>query len=98
MLGRDPAVVSRKKPTGPSIHFPECGDWTCDDFEYDWDFVGRANEDYAAVKREHDIAYYHEPRDDWRRRLQAERDRLSGGDPLWWGKPAAERPEKESET
>lgn len=85
-LGREPAVKSRTKPTRPVIDYPSCSDWTCDDDE-DWDAVGPEDEDYPAIRREHDIVYYHEPRTDWRRRLQEERDRLSGGDPLWWGKP-----------
>jgi hypothetical protein len=88
-LGREPAVTSRTKPTGPVISFPSCAAWSCDDDE-DWtESVGPDDEDYAAVRREHDIAYYHEPRTEWRERLQQERDRLAGGDPLWWGKPKA---------
>lgn len=84
--GREPAVESRQQPTGPTLSYPSCGDWTCDD-EDDWDSVGPDNEDYAAVRREHDIALYHHPREGWERRIYDERDRLSGGDPLWWGKP-----------
>ena len=85
-IGREPAVVPREKPSGPILPYPECGDWACDDDE-DWDSIGPDSADYPAVRREHDIAYYHEPRNDWAERLQAERDRLAGGDPLWWGKP-----------
>jgi len=86
MIGREPAVRSRVDPTGQPISYPVCSDWTCDD-EEDWETVGPGDEDYAAVKRERDIVYYHEPRDKWRERLYEERDRLSGGDPLWCGKP-----------
>lgn len=86
-LGRKPAVVPREKPSGVPLGYPECADWTCDDDE-DWTVIGPDDEDYPAVKREHEIVYHHEPRSEWRQRLQAERDRLSGGDPLWWGEPA----------
>ena len=30
-IGREPAVVSREKPTGPPIFYPTCSDWACDD-------------------------------------------------------------------
>lgn len=85
-LGRKPAVRSRTQPTGRPISYPECGDWTCD-YDEDWSIVAAGDEDYAAVKREQEIVYYHEPRTEWRERLEEERTRLSGGDPLWWGKP-----------
>ena len=82
---RKSAVVSRQKPTGPIIDYPTCSDWSCDD-DYDWESVGPDDEDYAAIKRERDIAYRHEPRSEWELRLRSERNRLSDGDPLWWGK------------
>ena len=85
-IGRDPAVAPRRKPTGHPISYPTCSDWSCDD-DYDWDLVGPDDEDYTAIKREYEIAYYHEPRTEWRKRLREERERLSDGDPLWWGKP-----------
>ena len=92
MLGRESVIVSRKKPTGQVIDYPRCGEWTCDDYDYDWDSVRPDDpydgEDYAAIKREHQIVTYHQPRTDWRRRLEQEREK-SGGDPLWWGKPQA---------
>jgi len=84
--GRSPAVASRRKPTGPVIDYPVCTDWTCDD-EYDWESIGPDDENYAAVRREHDIVHYHQPREGWLDRLQAERAKRSGGDPLWWGRP-----------
>ena len=84
-IGREPAVKSKTQPTGAPIYYPTCSDWSCDD-DYDWELIGPDDEDYAAVKREEQIARYHEPRTQWRERLQEERDRLSGGDPLWWGK------------
>lgn len=86
-IGREPAVQSHTAPSGARVSYPECSDWTCDDDE-DWSSVGPNDEDYAAVKREREIVYYHEPRDEWRERITQERDRISGGDPLWWGKPA----------
>jgi hypothetical protein len=55
------------------IDFPTCGRWDCDD-EYDWEVVTPSDVNYAAIKREQRIAYYHHPRDGWMRRLQAERD------------------------
>jgi hypothetical protein len=69
------------------IAYPTCGDWSCDD-DYDWEAVGDGDspEFYGAVKREEQIVRYHEPRDGWRRRLQEERDKRNGGDPLWFGK------------
>lgn len=85
-LGRRPTVVSRESPTGSHISYPACSDWTCDD-EEDWEAVGPDDADYPAVKREYEIVYYHEPRSEWQARLWQERDRLAGGDPLWWGKP-----------
>lgn len=95
MLGREPAIISRKKPTGAPISYPVCGDWTCDDYDYDWKTVTPDDpydgEDYASIKREQRIAYHHEPQNEWQRKLQEERDRLSGGDPLWWGKPQIPR-------
>lgn len=91
MMGREAAVKSRYAPPAPPIYYPICGDWSCDD-EYDWEFICPNDEDYAAVKREYTIVTYHEPREDWRRRLEDERDRLSGGDPLWWGKPKHDTP------
>jgi hypothetical protein len=90
-IGRKPAIVSRTKPTGQPIFYPICGEWTCDDYDYDWETVRPddpySGEDYAAIKREHQIAMRHEPRQEWRQKLREERDRLSGGDPLWWGRP-----------
>jgi hypothetical protein len=77
------------------IDFPTCGRWDCDD-EYDWEVVTPSDVNYAAIKREQRIAYYHHPRDGWMRRLQAERDKRNGGEPLWMDAPAAEdRPTKE---
>ena len=67
------------------ISYPVCSDWTCDDDE-DWETVGPTDPDYPAVKREQAIVYYHQPRDEWRERLQRERDEHSGGDPLWVGR------------
>ena len=71
------------KPSGHPIHYPICGDWTCDDYDYDWEIIGPEDEDYSAVKREHQIATYHKPQAEWRARLQAERDKRNHGDPLW---------------
>jgi len=71
-----------KPPSGSIVSYPTCGRWDCDD-DYDWESIGPDDPDYAAVKREHKIANYHEPREDWWRKLQAERDRLNGGHPLW---------------
>lgn len=93
MSDREPVFVSKKKPTGLSISYPVCGDWQCDDFDYDWDVIGPEDVDYPAVKREQKIAHHHEPQREWWQRLYAERDRLSGGDPLWWGKPKTVEPE-----
>lgn len=85
-IGREPVIVPREKPTGPPVFYPTCSDWTCDDDE-DWEWIGPEDEDYSAVRREEQIARYHQPRDKWPERLHEERARLSGGDPLWWGKP-----------
>jgi hypothetical protein len=71
------------KPFGQIVDYPRCGDWTCEDYE-DWDAVGPDEpERYRAVKREHQIVHYHQPRSDWLRRLQAERDERNDGEPLW---------------
>jgi len=84
---RTPAVASRRKPTGPVLSYPTCSDWTCDD-DYDWESIGPDDENYAAVRREYDIVYYHQPREGWLDRLYEERRKRAGGDPLWWGRPA----------
>jgi hypothetical protein len=60
-----------------------CGQWGCDDCEYDWEWIGPDEPGYSAVKREWQIVYYHEPRTEWQSRLQAERDARSGGAVLW---------------
>ena len=86
-IGREAAVVSRVQSTGASIWYPVCGDWSCDDDE-DWQIVWNREEDYAAIKRESEIAHFHEPRNQWQDRLEEVRRELSGGDPLWWGRPA----------
>ena len=77
------AVTSRKQPTGLSIFYPICGRWDCDDYDYDWENVDCSDLRYPAVKRERDIAYYHQPRESWQTRLQQERDRRNCGEPLW---------------
>jgi len=66
-----------------AIRYPECGRWDCDD-DYDWDWVTPADPEYRYVKREQQIVEYHEPREDWERRLHAERDAKNDGDPLWF--------------
>jgi len=70
------------------VYYPVCGEWTCDDFDYDWETVDKETvpEVYRAARREEQIARYHQPRADWRRRLQQERDEKNNGDPLWVGK------------
>lgn len=85
LKGNLPAVESRKRPTGPPIYYPMCGHWECDD-DYDWDWISPEHEDYGAVRREHDIATYHQPPNDWQRRLAVERACLSDGNPLWHGR------------
>ena len=70
------------KPTGRPFSYPVCGRWDCDDWE-DWETVTPDDEEYSAAKRERDIVDYHQPRNDWPRRLQEERDRRNGGEPLW---------------
>lgn len=71
-----------------AVYYPVCGDWSCDD-EEDWEW---ANADYespefmAAVKREHRIVYYHQPRDKWRDRLWEIRKERNRGEALWAGK------------
>lgn len=70
------------------IFYPVCGNWDCDD-GYDWESIGPddyAQERYRAIKCEERIVLYHQPRDDWARRLQEERNKLNNGDPLWFGK------------
>jgi hypothetical protein len=64
------------------VDFPVCGDWSCDD-EEDWDVAAPGDPEYPGAKREEQLARYHQPRSEWRERLQAERDRRSGGRPLW---------------
>ena len=75
--------MADKKPCGRRINYPICGDWMCDDHDYDWESIGPEDEGYSAVKREQQIVDYHEPRDLWRRRLQTERDERNHGAPLW---------------
>jgi hypothetical protein len=72
------------EPSGRIVDFPMCGDWSCDD-DYDWSAVGPTDPAYSAVKREEQLVRYHQPRSDWRRRLQQERDERNGGEPLWVG-------------
>ena len=72
-----------QKPSGQRISYPICGQWDCDDFEYDWEWIGPDEPGYSAVKREQQIVDYHEPRAEWRSRLQAERDKHNNGDRLW---------------
>lgn len=68
------------------IFYPVCADWECDDVDYDWETVGPDDPIYRYVKREEQIATYHQPRAEWRKRLQQERDEKNDGRPLWWGK------------
>lgn len=77
--------MTRPKPSGARIYYPICGDWTCDDYDYDWEDIdsGDDPERYRAVKREHQIVTYHQPQAMWRSRLQDERDKRNHGDPLW---------------
>lgn len=83
---REPVVTSRSKPTGHALYYPTCSDWSCDD-DQDWDVVRSDDEDYAAIKRESELVYFHEPRKEWHAHLEKVRAELSGGDPLWWGRP-----------
>ena len=71
------------KVIGRAIDYPLCGDWTCED-ELDWGVVSPSDPiRYRAVKREAQLVYYHQPRKDWRRRLQQERNQTGAGEPLW---------------
>lgn len=74
------------KPSGQVVDFPTCAEWACTDGEH-WDAVGPSDPRYSAVKREQQIALYHQPRPDWRRRLQQERAERNGGEPLWIERP-----------
>ena len=74
------------KPSGQRIYYPICGDWDCEDDDYDWETIGPDEpKRYSAVKREHQIVTYHKPEAEWRSRLQEERDKRNHGDPLWTG-------------
>lgn len=64
------------------IDYPRCGEWVCTDYE-DWDAVGPNDEKYSAVKREYKIVHYHQPRENWLKRLQDERAKRNNGLPLW---------------
>ena len=80
--------MSEKRQAQRVIGYPVCGLWDCDD-EYDWESIGPEDDEperYRAIKREEQIVLYHQPRDDWPRRLQEERNKLNNGDPLWFGK------------
>jgi hypothetical protein len=80
---REPAIKARTKPTGRVIGFPACGMWDCDDDE-DWEAVGPDDPAYSSVKREEQIARFHEPRNQWRERLQQEREKHNAdARPLW---------------
>ena len=78
-------MSKHKAPSGQPISYPECGDWTCDDYDYDWAVATNDDPEYAGAKREQQIVRYHQPREDWPRRLREERDKRNGGRPLWSG-------------
>jgi hypothetical protein len=75
--------MKTKKPSGQRIYYPLCGDWDCEDDDYDWDTVGPDEENYSAIKREHQIVTYHQPETERMSRLHAERVERNHGDPLW---------------
>jgi len=75
--------MKAKKPSGQRIYYPVCGDWDCDDFDYDWETIGPEDEGYSAVKREYQITSYHEPATERMTRLYEERNKRNHGDPLW---------------
>lgn len=66
----------------PVVTFPTCADWTCDD-EVDWEAAAPGDPEYRGAKREEQLVRYHQPRHQWRERLQRERDERNGGRPLW---------------
>lgn len=77
-----------KKPSGQRIYYPICGDWDCEDDDYDWETIGPDDPGdppgrYSAVKREHQIVTYHQPEAERMSRLYEERDKRNHGDPLW---------------
>ncbi len=70
---------------GDAVYYPLCGDWWCDDFDYDWELTDPVNDParHAAVMAEKRLLDDRVPVQIQVDALQRERNARTSGRPLW---------------
>ncbi len=71
----NPAVAER------IVDFPTCGDWLCDDPDH-FQVVEPGDPEWAGVRSEERVLFFHSPRGEWREALTRLRSQ-NGGRPMW---------------